>query len=127
MENIWFQEETGYLDAGQSLIPPIEATAIVSCREGRALTVFLLIVALFVLISIADLSLAVLCLKKGNHKGRFLGMTLLGAFIATSSYLASIWVMDYWIYSIFSGIYFSGVTVTVFSLYRFSIIFAGDR
>ena len=84
---------------------------------------FIWIIAISVVTCLVDAWLAICSLRKKDLQGRYLGMTLLGSLLATSSYITSIFIQTKALYSVFSSLYFASVTMTVFSMYRFSFEF----
>lgn len=77
------------------------------------------LVLFFILVAVIDVLLAVLSLLHRNKPGHLLGASCLGAAVVTSSYLASVFVEDYFLYSVLSSIYFCGIDVALYALLLF--------
>ena len=86
----------------------------------------ILLLVAFGAVSISDLLLGVNCIRKGSEKGRWLGATCLASFGVTVSYLLSILVKDYFVYSLLSSLYFAGIDITLLCLLQFIRTFAAD-
>ena len=84
----------------------------------------------FSLVCLIDVLIAMKAIGHGGKKGIWLGCACLGAFAVTLSYTISLFVQDYFLYSVLSSIYFGGIDFTLFSLLFFNWYFinpSGDK
>lgn len=84
----------------------------------------------FSLVCLIDVLIAMKAITHGGKKGIWLGCACLGAFAVTLSYTISLFVQDYFLYSVLSSIYFGGIDFTLFSLLFFNWYFinpSGDK
>lgn len=85
----------------------------------------------FSLVCLLDILIAVKGFHRGGSKGIALGFACMGAFVVTLSYTISLFVQDYFTYSVLSSIYFGGIDFTLAALLLFNWYFinpsAGKR
>ena len=84
---------------------------------------FTFLMIIFSLFGFFDLVLAVKSFRRGGAKGVSLGCGCLGAFVVTLSYTISLFVQDYFTYSVLSSIYFGGIDFTLVSTLFFNWYF----
>ena len=91
---------------------------------------FTFLMIAFSLVCLIDVLIAMKAIGHGGKKGIWLGCACLGAFAVTLSYTISLFVQDYFLYSVLSSIYFGGIDFTLFSLLFFNWYFinpSGDK
>ena len=84
----------------------------------------------FSLVCMIDVIIAMKAIDHGGKKGIWMGCACLGAFAVTLSYIISLFVQDYFLYSVLSSIYFGGIDFTLFTLLIFNWYFinpSGDK
>lgn len=89
--------------------------------------VFYLLCILFTGVAVLDAVLGARTMRTGTQKGRYLSWVCWGAFTVTVSYMLSVLVTNYQVYSILSSIYFAGIDVTLMLLLEFVYHFTADK
>ena len=84
---------------------------------------FTFLMIAFSLVCFLDILIAVKGFRHGGSRGIALGCACMGAFAVTLSYTVSLFVQDYFLYSILSSIYFGGITFTLAALLLFNWYF----
>ena len=78
---------------------------------------------IFSLVCFLDILIAVKGFQRGGSKGIALGCGCIGAFVVTLSYTISLFVQDYFVYSVLSSIYFGGIDFTLVCMMLFNWYF----
>ena len=84
---------------------------------------FKILMVAFSLVCFFDLFIAVKAFGHGGARGSWLGCGCLGAFVVTLSYTISLFVKDYFTYSVLSSVYFGGIDLTLVSMLFFNWYF----
>ena len=84
---------------------------------------FIFLVITFSLVCFVDLLVAIKAIGRGGKRGMWLGCSCLGAFTVTLSYTVSLFVRNYFAYSVLSSIYFAGIDSTLCSVLIFNWYF----
>ena len=84
---------------------------------------FTLLMIIFSLVCLFDILIAIKGFGHGGPRGNWLGCACIGASAVTLSYTISLFVQDYFTYSVFSSIYFGGIDFTLGTLLIFNWYF----
>ncbi len=84
---------------------------------------FTFLMIAFSLVCFLDVLIALKGFRRGGSKGIALGCACLGASAVTLSYTISLFVQDYFTYSVLSSIYFGGIDFTLVSMMLFNWYF----
>ena len=84
---------------------------------------FTFLMIAFSLVCFIDVLVAMKALNRGGKRGIWMGCACIGAFLVTLSYTISLFVQDYFLYSVLSSIYFAGIDYTLFCLLFFNWYF----
>lgn len=84
---------------------------------------FTFLMIAFSLVCFVDVLIAIKAIRHRGKRGMWLGCACIGAFTVTLSYTISLFVQDYFAYSVLSSIYFAGIDSTLFSLLFFNWYF----
>ena len=84
---------------------------------------FTVLMIIFSLLCFFDILIAITSFHHGGSRGNWLGCACVGAFVVTLSYTASLFVRDYFAYSVLSSIYFGGIDFTLAALMIFNWYF----
>ena len=84
---------------------------------------FTFLMITFSLVCFLDILIGIKGFLRGGSKGIALGFACMGAFVVTLSYAISIFVKDYFTYSVLSSIYFGGIDFTLVAMMVFNWYF----
>lgn len=84
---------------------------------------FTFLMITFSLVCFLDILIGIKGFLRGGSKGIALGVACMGAFVVTLSYTISIFVKDYFTYSVLSSIYFGGIDFTLVAMMVFNWYF----
>ena len=84
---------------------------------------FTFLMITFSLVCFFDILIGIKGFLRGGSKGIALGFACMGAFVVTLSYAISIFVKDYFTYSVLSSIYFGGIDFTLVAMMVFNWYF----
>ena len=90
---------------------------------GQVMSGFTFLMITFSLVCFFDILIGIKGFLRGGSKGIALGFACMGAFVVTLSYAISIFVKDYFTYSVLSSIYFGGIDFTLVAMMVFNWYF----